>query len=54
MRTSENEDIHSKANSRPLQNDDLDFQGNTASPTGPDRAVGPEGTSRVPADDPKL
>jgi hypothetical protein len=31
-----------------LQNDDPDLRGNAASPTGP------EGTSRVPADDPKL
>jgi hypothetical protein len=37
-----------------LQNDDPDLRGNAASPTGPDQAEGPEGTSRVPADDPKL
>jgi hypothetical protein len=37
-----------------VQNDDPDLRGNAASPTGPDRAEGPEGTSRVPADDPKL
>jgi hypothetical protein len=37
-----------------VQNDDPDLWGNTASPTGPDRAEGPEGTSHVPADDPKL
>jgi hypothetical protein len=37
-----------------VQNDDPDLWGNAASPTGLDWAEGPEGTSRVPADDPKL
>jgi hypothetical protein len=37
-----------------LQNNDPDLQESTASPTGQDQSVGPEGTSRVPADDPKL
>jgi ankyrin repeat protein len=41
-------DSESKEIWEEMQNDDPDLRGNTASPTGP------EGTSRVPADDPKL
>jgi hypothetical protein len=37
-----------------VQNNDPDLQESTASLTGLDQAVGPEGTSRVPVDGPKL